>query len=78
MMLPLITSPETIATMEWLRAEQQRYSYWREQAQQLVVQHGMEGAIRHLSALLLRAGGKRNWPPAWARPDSFGGYPETN
>ena len=52
MMLPLITSPETIATMEWLKAEQQRYNYWREQAQQLVLQHGMEGAIPHLSALL--------------------------
>jgi len=50
-MLPLITSPETIATMEWLKAEQQRYNYWREQAQQLVLQHGMEGAIPHLSAL---------------------------
>jgi len=38
--------------MEWLKGEQQRYNYWREQAQQLVLQHGMEAAIRHLSALL--------------------------
>ena|SRR5690242_9515422 len=50
--LPLITSPETIAVMEWLTSDVERYRYWSEQARIVSLQYGMEVAPHQLSMLL--------------------------
>ena len=44
-MLPLITSPETIAAMEWINADVERRRYWLERAKESLAQADMSGAI---------------------------------
>ena len=52
LMLPTITSHETVLVREWLTEDAQRRSQWSRKAQDLVLQIGMDEAAHHLSCLL--------------------------
>jgi len=50
--LPIMTSHETVAVMQWLVTDPQHFAHWSKKAEEMVQRYGMEMATHQLSALL--------------------------
>ena len=50
--LPIMTSHETVAVMQWLTTDPQHFDHWSHKAEGMMQRYGMEMATHQLSALL--------------------------